>query len=142
MTDVLKFAKETGISEVFFNYINLVANNWDLSKYGFYSSTEFRSELNKAIEFAELNKIYIEYPKFKKENKFEDCPYLWNNIYITWDSYVVPCCAKPFPKELNFGNIRERKFIDCLNHNEFQYFRELAVSNTVPAFCKRCHYVN
>ncbi len=41
----------------------------------------------------------------KTKNEFKKCHLPWNHFYVSWDGYMTPCCAKPFPKELNFGNV-------------------------------------
>jgi radical SAM protein with 4Fe4S-binding SPASM domain len=54
----------------------------------------------------------------------------------------VPCCAKPFPNELNFGNAFEKPVMECLNSKKFQEFRELWFRNETPEFCKKCHFID
>ncbi len=141
MTEVVKLAKDLGLKEVYFNSVNLVANDWDLSHYEIYDTPEFGKELKRVIEFADKENIYIEYPKFGMEKGFINCPYLWNHFYITWDGFLAPCCAKPFPLEMNFGNVFETPFLDCINHDKFIKFRRLAKDNLTHGFCKRCHYI-
>jgi MoaA/NifB/PqqE/SkfB family radical SAM enzyme len=39
------------------------------------------------------------------KNAFVPCKYLWKMPYVSWDGYLLPCCARPFPGVFNFGNI-------------------------------------
>ncbi|MCK4305189.1 MAG: SPASM domain-containing protein [Candidatus Eisenbacteria sp.] len=141
LTDIVAFAKQMGLSEIFLNSINLVSNDWDLSEYRVYETPEFQRELNKALSLARKEGIYVEYPKFTTSKGFKHCPYPWNSFYITWDGFLVPCCAKPFPKELDFGNVFEGGLLNCINSQKLREFRRMSISNTAPEFCRRCHYV-
>jgi len=40
-----------------------------------------------------------------RKNAFLPCKYLWKMPYVSWDGYLLPCCARPFPGVFNFGNI-------------------------------------
>jgi radical SAM protein with 4Fe4S-binding SPASM domain len=55
---------------------------------------------------------------------------------------MTPCCAKPFPKELNFGNVFETSLMECLNSDGYRKFRKLWYRNETPDFCKKCHVVD
>lgn len=141
LADVVDFAKQMGLSEIYLNSINLVANDWDLSEYRIYETPEFQRELEQALKRARQEGIYVEYPKFTTSKGFRHCPYMWNSFYITWDGFLVPCCAKPFPKELNFGNVFEDGLQKCINSEKPREFRRMSISNKAPEFCRRCHYV-
>lgn len=141
MLDVVKLADKYKIDEVFFNSINLVSNDWDLSTYNFYKTPMFEAELEKALLFAQKNHINVEYPKFNQVKGFLSCPYVWNNFYISWDGYLVMCCAKPFPKVLNFGNLEQISLKQSINSPEFRQIRKMWVENKTPDFCSRCHYI-
>lgn len=142
MKKVILIAKKFGIKEIFFNSMNLVANDWPLNHYDFYNSPDFKLELDYLIQLAAHNNIYIEYPKFRENVSFASCPYMWNNFYITWDGYLVPCCAKPFPKEENFGNVFGSGLLDCINDKKMQSFRQMSIDDKAPDFCNRCHYLH
>ena len=87
-------------------------------------------------------KIYIDFQHMRSDLKgFITCPYPWKGFYITWDGFLVPCCAKPFPKEKNFGNVFKKGLLNCLNDKDFIEFRAMAKKNITPDFCKRCHFI-
>lgn len=136
---VLKLARALGINRVNVNPINLVIHNWDISYYDFYLSEIVRDSVERAREFAEIEGIQFNYYDLSNPPGFKNCPFLWNNFYITWDGFLVPCCAKPLPKLLNFGNVFEKDLMDCINDPTFVEFRELSRFNKAPSFCSKCH---
>lgn len=73
---------------------------------------------------------------------FQKCMFPWGHYNITWDGYVVPCCVKPFPKVLNFGNVFENGVMSVLNSESYQQFRKMWQNNTKPEFCNKCHFVD
>jgi radical SAM protein with 4Fe4S-binding SPASM domain len=96
--------------------------------------------LEKAI--GQHPEVTVTNKNFVTQNSFQKCPFPWTHFYITWDAYMVPCCAKPFPKEMNFGNVRGRKVIDVLNSTQYQKFRKMWFENKSPIFCEKCHFLN
>lgn len=78
---------------------------------------------------------------WNSKNGFSKRPFPWSHFYITWDGYLVPCCSKPFPKELNFGNVFENGVISCLNIAEFEDFRAGWYKNNPQEFCNKCHFI-
>jgi radical SAM protein with 4Fe4S-binding SPASM domain len=140
MNDVLKFAHQEGIKFVNYTPINLVSvTELDGSYYEFFTTGEFNSELINTIEESKkYPEIEFTYPNFETINKFQMCPYLWNYFYISWDGYIPPCCAKPFPKELNFGNVFSDGLINSLNSSSFIEFRNIWLNNKKPEFCSKC----
>ena len=141
MADVVSVTKSMGFSELSLTPINLAASDWDLSHYDLYRTDDFRSELEKAMLLAEREDISITYYDVTGAKGFRTCPYPWDNFYVTWDGFLVPCCAKPFPKEKHFGNVFEEGLMNCINSSGFVAFRQLANENVTPEFCRRCHLV-
>lgn len=142
MTKVVELADELSIQEIYFNTFNLVANNFDLSEYDFYQTQEFRDQFEKALEKANQHGIYVGYRDLNAPKGFRYCGYPWDDFYITWDGYSVPCCAKPFPKTLNFGNVFDEGLMPVLNSVKYQEFRTLSKENKTPDFCRRCHKID
>jgi radical SAM protein with 4Fe4S-binding SPASM domain len=141
MADVVRLAAELGIPEVYFNTVNLVANDWDVSYYGFYHGDVFKRALAEAVQVAEEKGIVVGFDDITTERSFAKCPFPWNHFYVTWDGWLVPCCAKPFPKELHFGNVFQAGLRESINCKEFREFRGLSAQGTTPEFCLRCHVV-
>jgi radical SAM protein with 4Fe4S-binding SPASM domain len=141
MPEVVRLAKSLGIGEVYFNTMNLVANDWDTSYYGFYRSREYGQVVRETREVARREGIIVGFDDVASPRSFRLCPFPWNHFYVTWDGFLVPCCAKPFPKEKHFGNVFEAGLAACLNSAEFLEFRRMAREGSTPEFCRRCNMV-
>ncbi len=140
MKNVVAFAHEMGIAYVNFNCVSITARpELDRSFYEFFRSAEYRETIS------EIKALSYDYPNLEitgadipAEGTFHDCIFPWEYPYITWDGYYVPCCAKPFPKLLNFGNVFEQPVMDVLNSEKAQKFRQAWQRNVTPAFCHNC----
>ncbi len=143
MSDLVHYAENSGVQYLDFSQLNLAAvTNIDISYYEFYRSTEFQkalNELEKTIQKTE--KITVNY-NFKTSGNFQNCPFPWSHFYICWNGFVTPCCAKPFPKELNFGNVLETSVITVLNSGKYKSLRENWYANEAPEFCNKCHFTS
>lgn len=141
MSDLVKYANKSGVKYLDFSQLNLAAvTNIDTSYYEFYKSAEFLNsieELDKTIQ--ESENVTITY-NFKTDTGFQKCPFPWSHFYVCWNGFIAPCCAKPFPKELHFGNVFESNVLDVLNSGEYMAFRQLWHENKTPEFCNKCHF--
>lgn len=143
MSALVSYAKKLGIKYVNFSVFNLAAVT-DIEKtyYKFYNTPEFieaTTLLNATIK--STPEVFVTGSNLKPDNSFKKCPFMFSHFYICWNGFVVPCCAKPFPKILNFGNVFENKVIDVLNSNEFKKFRKLWYKNLAPGFCDKCNFI-
>ena len=144
MHSVITYAKESGIKYMDFTLFNLASvTNIDRSYYNFYKSTEFLNEVKRLEEtIKSTHEVIVSNKNFKTDSSFQECPFPWTHFYITWNGFVTPCCAKPFPKELNFGNVFEKSVMSILNSNSFREFRALWYKNIAPNFCTKCNFVD
>ena len=144
MPNLAKYASEIGITYLDYTLFNLASvTNIEKEYYKFYKSKEFLdvvSELKNESE--KYRNVIITNRNFKTENGFKKCPFPWTHFYICWNGFITPCCAKPFPKEMNFGNVFEDDVIHILNNQSFQDFRKLWYLNETPKFCEKCHFVD
>lgn len=144
MPRLVGYARDAGVRFMDFTLLNLASvTNIDRSYYRFYQSAEFLevlSELEDAIR--NTPEVNVTERNFKTENSFQKCPYPWSHFYISWDGYVPPCCVKPFPKELNFGNVVGKKAIDVFNSADYRKFRTMWYDNKAPGFCNKCHFLD
>lgn len=140
---LVSYAAQVGISYVDFTLFNLASvTNIDASYYEFYQSEKFKTVLAELDSVAQSTPtVTITNKNFKTDNCFQKCPFPWTHFYFTWDGFAVPCCGKPFPKELNFGNVFDNKVIDTLNSSEYRNFRTLWYKNQTPNFCNKCHFI-
>ncbi len=144
MPAMVSFASENGIAWLDFTMFNLASvTGIDTSYYEFYQTSEFRKYLDEALFVAEQLSVHLNADSFSNDfgNGFKSCPFPFGHFYITWQGYLAPCCAKPFPKEKNFGNLNNSDLLSLLNNNEFINFRELWYQNQTPDFCKNCHFI-
>lgn len=143
MADMVRLMDELGIRYVNFTYFNLACvTNLDRSYYRLYETPEFHSALAAVREEARKHpQVEVTGLDFPGSPSFQKCPFPWSHFYITWDGYMVPCCGKPFPKELHFGNVFERGVMPVLNGESYHAFRRLWQENTTPSFCEKCHFV-
>jgi radical SAM protein with 4Fe4S-binding SPASM domain len=144
MPDLVEYAEKAGIDYMDFTLFNLASvTDYPASYYQFYKSPEFLnvvSKLNDAITRA--NNVIVTNRNFKTDNSFQKCHFPWSHYYVSQDGYVPPCCAKPFPKEKNFGNVSGLKLIDVLNSEDFREWRKLWFENQTPDFCEKCHFID
>ncbi len=141
---LIKYAKEINVKYVDFTLFNLASvTNIEQSYYTFYQSAEFLKIIEELEETIKSNpEVLVTERNFKTDNSFQKCPFPWTHFYICWNGFVPPCCAKPFPKELHFGNVFDSKVIDVLNSDGYQEFRKLWFKNTPPVFCNKCHFID
>lgn len=144
LTNVLRFADEVGIHYVNFNRINLASIPEKRDEYTNFFTSEAYQEV-----VQQLNALKAEYPGltfggYRTDGTpgFQECIFPWKHQYITWDGFLVPCCAKPFPKELQFGNVFEEGVMNVLNGKAIQEFRRLWQKNITPDFCKYCNTIH
>jgi len=137
MSDMLKFANKLGVKYLNIIPMNIVSRtDLDNSYYDFYQTKEF-NELT-----SEYPNIKVTFYDFETPASFKKCRFMWNYFYITWDGYVPPCCAKPFPKVKNFGNVFEKPLIEILNTNDYKEFRKDWFEDKSPEFCDKCFNMN
>lgn len=145
LPDVVAFADSLNIEYVNFNRINLAAiPELDRNEYSqFFHGDEYRQLLN---EFSRLQQTHpgLTFAEETNANNtgFQSCLFMWMHHYITWDGYMVPCCAKPFPKEHNFGNVFTDGGVKAvLNSTKYQAWRKLWQQNKTPKFCEQCNSI-
>lgn len=144
LAEVVEAAHQLGVGYVNvtpFNVASVTAH--DVSYYDFFQTEAFKNEIIRAKEMADrVGDVILSVWDFKSPAGFQKCHLPWSHFYISWNGYMTPCCAKPFPKELNFGNVFEEGLMTCLNKPEYQQFRELWYKNETPEFCQKCHMVD
>jgi radical SAM protein with 4Fe4S-binding SPASM domain len=144
MKNVVEVAVQLGVQNVNITPVNLSAiTSWSREYYEMFYSREFADELKMAFDFAKNSGVVeLSIWDVKKKNEFKKCHLPWNHFYISWDGWMTPCCAKPFPKELNFGNVFQTSLMACLNSREYRNFRQMWFNNTTPDFCTKCHVID
>ncbi|MDR3715362.1 MAG: radical SAM protein [Puia sp.] len=144
MKDVVEIASGLGIGHLNITPVNLAGiTAWGADYYDLFYGDDFKNEIKQAYEAARRSgTVNLTIWDIKKKNEFKKCHLPWNHFYVSWDGWMTPCCAKPFPKELNFGNVFQTSLMRCLNSKEYRAFRQMWYDNTTPDFCKKCHVVD
>ena len=140
--NIVMLASELGIKYVNFNRMNCasVPDRAESNKQ-FFTSQEFNQCLEK-LHLLRKRFPGVTYSSDFNSQGFRDCIFPWHHQYITWDGYLVPCCAKPFPKEMNFGNVfTDGGVMKVLNSDKMQAFRRLWQKNSAPKFCETCNSI-
>ena len=141
MPDLVKYTNNMGISYLDFSQLNLAAvTNTPISYYSFYKSDEFLKTLDLLQDVAKLHKNVTVTYNFKNQNSFRSCPFPWSHFYVSWNGFMPPCCAKPFPKELHFGNAFTDNVKNVLNSKKYIQHRNLWYKDITPKFCEKCHF--
>lgn len=141
---LIKYSKEINVKYMDFTLFNLASvTDIDQSYYAFYQSAEFLKTIDELEEVIKSTpEVLVTERNFKTDNSFQKCPFPWSHFYVSWDGYMPPCCAKPFPKELNFGNVFNSSVMNILNSTSYKDFRTLWINNDPPAFCNKCHFID
>ena len=143
MAEVVEEASKLGVGTVNitpFNVTSVTAHGIDY--YDFFQTQAFKDEVVRAKETADrLGNVEVTIWDVNSPASFRKCHLPWSHFYISWDGWMTPCCAKPFPKELNFGNVFEHGMMNCLNDPGFRQFRQLWYEGKTPTFCEKCHMV-
>ncbi len=143
MADIVELAAKIGIRYVNFQTMNLAAvDKWDTDFYQFYTERDFLLALKAAKKAAHHSGVEMSTFEFETKNEFQKCLLPWGHFYVSWNGWMTPCCAKPFPKELNFGNVFHEGLMTTLNSEAYQAFRQQWFKNETPDFCKKCHMID
>jgi radical SAM protein with 4Fe4S-binding SPASM domain len=135
MPRFVDLAAELGIARVSLKPINLVANALPATYYDMFRTRQFDVQADESVRQGRA--LGVDVSVFRIGSYA--CTFPWNPIYITWDGYLVPCCAKPFPKREQFGNLLQQHYDDVKNSERAVRFRAELLSDAPPTFCNKCH---
>ena len=141
MPDVIEYASKVGVKYVNFNYINLACiTNKPVEYYDVFRTNEYMEILKKARDKAAENRdIEVTGLADFDSNWVGKCKLLYNHFQINYDGNVPPCCAKPFSKEYNFGNVKGNSVMAVLNSDKAKAFRSQWSRVKCHKFCNKCH---
>ena len=69
---------------------------------------------------------------------YDNCPWYRGGVYISWQGFVTPCCQRPDPRTINFGNVLEQPFETIWNSDAYRRFRGELAAGRPPATCRTC----
>lgn len=143
MPDLIEYASAKGVRFVNFNYINLASlTGITETYYEFFQTEEFQSVLEATRRQAKCTKdVEVTGLDFPGNPGIRKCPLMWNHLQINVDGEMPPCCAKPFPRQYSFGNVKDGGVLKVLNSDNTRRFRSSYSTGTPHAFCKNCVFV-
>ena len=144
MADIISYADEVGIQYMNFSLFNLASvTKVSSDYYNLYKSSDFINALKIANERKkQVKNVIVSNWDYDSKNGFRKCSLPWSHFAICWNGEIPPCCAKPFPKVLSFGNVFKEGVMSALNSDKFRSFRMLWYKNETPGFCSKCHYID
>ncbi len=98
-------------------------------------SRKVKDEIRQCVKKYE-DKIKIAY--LGSERRMRHCMWPKNSCFITVDGYVTPCCIRPDPTVLNFGNIFKQLFYEIWNSTDYKRFRYLNSQRGNNVICESC----
>ena len=69
---------------------------------------------------------------------YSECVWARAGCFITWDGFVTPCCQRPNPDEVSFGNVFEEGLEELYGSRRYSAFREMLRRNRAPEECRSC----
>jgi radical SAM protein with 4Fe4S-binding SPASM domain len=69
---------------------------------------------------------------------YENCPWYRGGLYVSWQGFVTPCCQRPDPRTISFGNLLKESFDAIWNSDAYRRFREELAAGRPPASCRTC----
>ncbi len=84
-------------------------------------------------------KLTCSFVKEARDDKSSVCMWPWTSAYITVDGFVTPCCIHGTdPRKFNFGNLKEKSFLEIWNSPAYRNFRVKLKSPVPDKFCNGC----
>ena len=101
------------------------------------------------VKSIEIKKIIDEQKAKYSSKKFEishlgpekikpRCTWPFTSAFITAEGYVTPCCIRPDPTVINFGNINEKSFEEIWNSPQYVDFRKSMAAGESNPICDNC----
>ena len=143
LKNIIRFADEMHIPNINFNRITLASIPEQREVYTDFFTGEAYQEVVRELNLLKKSYPGLTFSGYRTDGTpgFKECPAPWEHHYITWDGYLVPCCAKPFPKEMQFGNVFEQGVMNVLNGEPAKAFRRMWQQNQAPEFCRYCNTI-
>jgi MoaA/NifB/PqqE/SkfB family radical SAM enzyme len=68
----------------------------------------------------------------------ERCDWPWTGAYISYESYMMPCCMVSTPDRANFGKVTDYTLASVWNGEGYNQFRAQLDSENPPDVCRSC----
>ncbi len=141
VVDIMRFGRDAGVDLVAF----VAVENWKVpGQPGYEEEREMAARGQRAVDFAAVRRHYEEHGYTFALHLLEPtprkrcCPWAFRRAYITCDGLVTPCCIRPHPELLSFGNVFEQPFRQVWNGPKIQAFRQCHIHNRPLPVCDHC----
>jgi pyrroloquinoline quinone biosynthesis protein E len=94
---------------------------------------QFSFARNEGLEIS----LWMQKGKYSHENTSSLCPWIFNRLYISSDSKLVPCAIIGNPEVSNLGDAS--RTINAWNGHQYRQFREAHISGNIPQCCVSCY---
>ena len=132
---LFRLAQDTGVDRINFN----IVQNWSVN--GNRRDETLTERDMDAVETiaAHLSRKYdVTATVHRPVYGYSACTWAKIGCYITWDGFVTPCCQRPDPDEINFGNIFTTSFDSIYYSPRYVDFREELLHDEPPYECSSC----
>lgn len=140
--DIYKLACELDVYKLEF----VEVENWYIESQAEYlpsldfikESRKMSSKIKSKIDALSITNMPIRVGHIQSSTRKSTCNWPFNNVFITVDGFVTPCCIRMDPNVFNFGNIYENNFSDIWNGDKYVSFREANLTNLKNIVCDNC----
>ena len=138
---IMDFAAKTGVDAANF----VLVENWKMpGETGYEESRSFVRESLDVIGIESIRNIYNE-GGYRFRLGLQDstprkgqCYWCFSSVFITCDGYVTPCCVRPNPEMIHFGNLKNASFREIWNGQRMREFRLSHLNNLPNPVCDAC----
>lgn len=152
ITDYVRLAHDVGAHEAYFGEQNYDAAGDRIGDLLLQNPESVRRQLAAARELGAQLGIRVGHSKrdpviWGVKEAFVPCKYLWKMPYVSWDGYLLPCCARPFPGVFNFGQIvangdrQASTFSDLWFSEPYSTMRRRVAKGMTGGLCDGCQHL-
>ena len=150
--DYVRLAHDVGAHEAYFGEQNydaagdriddLLLQNPELVRRQLAAARELGAQLGMRVGHSKRDPMI-----WGVKKAFVPCKYLWKMPYVSWDGYLLPCCARPFPGVFNFGQIvatedrQASTFSDLWFSEPYNTMRRRVAKGMTGGLCDGCQHL-
>jgi radical SAM protein with 4Fe4S-binding SPASM domain len=133
--DLFSVAGDAGVDHMNFNVMQNWSVHGEVQEWtgGAFGATEMARSVEELSE-----RFGVSATLHGPAGEYSDCVWARAGCFITWDGYVTPCCQRPNPDEVRFGNVFERGLEEIHGSRRYSAFREMLRGNRAPEECRGC----
>lgn len=151
--EYVRLAHEVGAKEAYFGEQNYDGAGDRLEVLRIRNPEFVRSQLAVARDLGARLNVRVGHSKrdpmiWGRKKAFVPCKYLWKMPYISWDGYLLPCCARPFPGVFNFGQVLPEgdlpasSFQELWSSETYKTMRSRVAKGLSGGLCDGCQHLH